>query len=196
MSSRRVKPRWETPIPPGVLDARGNLLAGAGSWGPYVADYARRVLRLELDRWQQRALNRALLYYPSGQLVHRVYLISTGRQNGKTVIARSVLGWALTDRHTPPWEHLYGLAHERAQAFIPYRGVLTDLAPLARRLGPADRGGLTLTRYMGIRSGMYGRAREYRARAAPSGPGCSRRTPASGHQHNLGIVSVGRSADP
>ena len=39
-----------------------------------------------------------------------------------------------------------------------------------------------------------GRARGYQARAAPSGPGWSRRTPASGHQHNHGIVSVARAS--
>lgn len=145
------RPRWQTPLPPGVV----------GSWGPLVGDYVRRILKLELDRWQQRALNRALAYGADGRLVHRLYLTSTARQNGKTVKVRGLTGWALTTPQGPAWSTILGLAHDRAQARIPYAAVLDDLAPLARRLGPAARGGLTLTRFLGIRSGMYGRPREY-----------------------------------
>jgi len=146
-----TRPRWQTPLPADV----------AGSWGPDVAFYARRTLGIDLDRWQRRALNRALAYDHDGRLVHRLYLISTGRQNGKTAIVRSLVGWALTTPSGPPWTMLYGLAHERRQAQIPYRAILTDLGPMARRVGPVSRGGLSLTRYLGIRSAMYGRPREY-----------------------------------
>jgi hypothetical protein len=138
-------------MPPGVV----------GSWGPDVAAYARTILGIELDRWQRRALNRELAYGADGRLVHRIYLTSTGRQNGKTVKVRSLAGWALTAHESPDWRSILGLAHDRAQARIPYLAVLADLAPLARRLGPPARGGLALTRYLGIRSGLYGRHREY-----------------------------------
>lgn len=144
-------PRWQTPLPPGI----------AGSWGPDVAAWAELELGIHLDRWQRRALNRALAYWPDGSLVHRIYLISTARQNGKTAIVRALIGWALTARHTPAWARMLGLAHDRGQARIPYEAVMADLQPIARRLGPLSRGGLAITRYLGIRSAAYGRLREY-----------------------------------
>ena len=140
-----------TPLPPGV----------AGSWGPAVADYLEREVGIRLDRWQRRALNRALACDAAGRLVHRIYLLSTGRQNGKTALVRALIGWALTAREGPLWRLIYGVAHDRGQARIPYEAVGVDLAPMARRLGPAPRGGLSITRYLGIRSGMAGRPREY-----------------------------------
>lgn len=148
---RLPAPRWQTPMPAGVV----------GSWGPDVAAWARSVLGVELDRWQRRVLNRALAYDADYRLVHRLYLASTPRQQGKTVIVRALVGWALTNRDGPEWSYILGLAHDRKQAGIPYRAILADLAPVARRLGTPARGGLALTRYLGIRSGMYGRHREY-----------------------------------
>lgn len=148
---RPPAPRWQTPLPPGV----------AGSWGPDVAAYARDVLKIELDRWAKRALNRALAYGPDGRLLHRLYLVSVARQNGKTAMVRALIGWALTARSMPDWRLVLGLAHDRGQARIPYEAVLADLAPIAHRIGGTARGGLALTRYLGIRSAMYGRAREY-----------------------------------
>lgn len=159
-------PRWQTPLPRGVV----------GSWGPDVAAWAKAELAIDLDRWQRRALNRALavhlvrtpaLSLPGRstlrsreleRLVHSIYLTSTGRQNGKTVKVRSLIGWALTARETPEWSRILGLAHDRGQARIPYEAVLADLGPIRRRF---PRGGLALTRYLGIRSDLYGRHREY-----------------------------------
>lgn len=120
-----------------------------------------RVLGFRYDTWQQRALNRALVYGADGKLLHSHYLISTARQNGKTVIVRGVVGAALTEPAMPDWQRILGLAHDKKQAAIPYRAILADLAPMARRVGTPARGGLALTRYLGIRSGMYGRPREY-----------------------------------
>ena len=151
MPRRLPPPRWQTPLPAGVV----------GSWGPDVAAYAQRVLRLRLDRHQRRALNRALVYGKSGRLLHRLYLYSTSRQSGKTVTVRALIGWALTAAELPEWSHIIGIAHDKTQARIPYKAVSDDLAPLARRYGPAARGGLNVTRYLGIRSGMYGLPREY-----------------------------------
>lgn len=89
-------------------------------------------------------------------------MISTARQNGKTALVRALIGWALTAGVVPPWAYLAGLAHDKAQARIPYRAVLADLAPIRKRVGPIGRGGLALTQYLGIRSAMYGLHREYR----------------------------------
>jgi hypothetical protein len=146
-------PRWQTPLPSGVTD----------SWGPDVAAWAASELGIRLDRWQQRGLNRALAVWPAdhpaaGTLVHRHYLLSTARQQGKTVGVRAVTGWALTAPAIPPWEVILGLAFDRGQARIPYEAVLTDLAPIKRRY---PRGGLALTRYLGIRSDLFGRHRTY-----------------------------------
>jgi hypothetical protein len=152
MTRRRLPaPRWETPLP----------AAAVGSWGPLVVAFARRELGLTLDRWQERAIWRALAVNAAGRLVHREYLVSTARQNGKTAIVRAIIGWALTTAAGPAWELLYGLAHTRAQARIPYAAVMADLAPLQRRLGHERAGGLALTRYLGIRSAVAGWRREY-----------------------------------
>lgn len=137
-------------MPPGVVD----------SWGPDVAAFADRELRIRLDAWQRRALNRALAIDPAtGLLVHRHYLVSAGRQNGKTVAIRALIGWALTAAAMPEWTTLLGLAHQKKQARIPYKAVRADLEPIRRRL--ARQGGLALTAYLGLRSDMYGRHREY-----------------------------------
>ena len=153
MSSRRrlPPPRWETPLPPTVV----------GSWGPHVVTFARDVLAIELDRWQVRALTRALAVDAAGQLVHREYLVSTGRQSGKTALVRALIGWALTTDAGPAWSLIYGIAYNRAQARIPYAAALADLRELGRQVGHESRGGLALTRYLGIRSAMHGWAREY-----------------------------------
>lgn len=141
-------PRWQTPLPPGTV----------GSWGPFVTDYARRELGIELDRWQARAINRALATDAAGRLVHRLYLTSCGRQNGKTVGVRSLVGATLTvDAMPDTWSVVLGLAHDKKQARIPYTAVHDDLLPIRRRL----RRGLAVTRYLGIRSELYGRHREY-----------------------------------
>jgi len=133
----------------------------AGSWGPLVVAFARRELGITLDRWQQDAIYRALAVNGAGRLLHREYLISTARQNGKTALVRALIGWALTTPIGPAWELVYGLAHTRAQARIPYAAVMSDLAPLQRRLGHERSGGLALTRYLGIRSAVAGWRREY-----------------------------------
>jgi hypothetical protein len=151
VAGRLPAPRWQTPLPPGVV----------GSWGPDVERYASSVLGLTLDRWQRRVLNRALATAEDGRLAHSVYLASTSRQQGKTAGVRSLIGWALTERTIPEWQSIMGLAHDKKQARIPYKAVLTDLQQIARRLPAAERGGLSLTQYLGIRSGMHGRRRTY-----------------------------------
>lgn len=132
-----------------------------GSWGPLVVRFAREVLRIELDRWQVRAITRALAVDAGGRLVHREYLVSTARQQGKTAAVRALIGWALTTDHGPEWSLLVGLAHNRKQARIPYDAVRADLAPLARQLGGESSGGLAVTRYLGIRSAVAGWQRTY-----------------------------------
>src|SRR6185503_9861404 len=151
VSRRLPTPRWQTPLPDGV----------AGSWGPDVERYAAAVLGIRLDRHQRRALNRALVYGADGRLLHSLYLYSTGRQNGKTVTVRSLVGWALTAATLPEWRRIIGVAHDKSQARIPYAAVGNDLRELARKYGRSERGGISITKYLGIRSAMHGIAREY-----------------------------------
>lgn len=153
---RAPRPRWETPIPRGF----------DFSWGPTVAAWAGLYLRddlsrpLVLDPWQRRAITRALACDADGNLAHRLYLISTGRQNGKTVIVRPVAGWGLTD--SPLWRSIRGLAYDRQQARLVYDAIYADAvrprSPLARRLHA--------TRMRGIR-GPGGR--EYRVASKDAG---------------------------
>src|SRR3954467_14617503 len=100
-------------MPPGVV----------GSWGPDVAAYVAAELGIRLDVWQRRSLNRALAFDATGRLVHRHYRRAAGRQNGKTVGVRGLLGWALTAPAMPAWEQLLGLAHDKRQARAPYAKV-------------------------------------------------------------------------
>jgi hypothetical protein len=141
------EPRWQTPLPETVV----------GSWGPDVERFAGAELGIVFDRWQRRAINRALAFDAAGRLVHRHYLVSAGRQNGKTGGVRSLVGWALTSPAMPAWELIMGIAHDRTQARVPYTAVLTDLERIRRRSPRL----LKLTRYLGIRSDLWGRHREY-----------------------------------
>lgn len=167
MPARLPAPRWQTPLPAGVT----------GSWGPEVAYLAERELGIILDRWQRRALNRALAVDSSDRLVHRIYLISTGRQNGKTALVRSLISWALTAAETPEWHRILGLAHDRGQARIPYEAMLEDLADLKRRFPRS----IALTRYLGIRTDLYGRHREYHTGSRES------RNAVRGSSNDLGV---------
>lgn len=135
----------------------------AGSWGPLVESWATRWLGAEPRAWQSRVWDRSLAYGHDGKLLHRIYLASTGRQQGKTFGVRGLVGWALTTDELPAWRDVVGIAHDRTQARIPYEAVSDDLVPIqaARGRNPA-RGGVAITRYAGIRSGTYGIRRKYR----------------------------------
>ena len=150
------RPRWETALPRGF----------DYSWGPTVSAHASEYLRddtgrpLTLDPWQRRALNRALACDADGVLAHRLYLLSTGRQNGKTVVIRPLASWGLTD--SPLWRTIRGRAYDRQQARLVYDAVYADAtrprAPLAKRLWA--------TRMRGIR-GPGGR--DYRVASKDAG---------------------------
>jgi len=138
-----IAPRWQTALPDTAV----------GSWGPDVERYALS-RGVTFDRAQRDAVDRALAYDKDQRLVHRLYLISWARQNGKSVLLRMIAGWALTARDIPPWVSLLGVAYDRGQARLIYEPVMVDLEPDA---GPE----LAVTRYLGIRSDLYGQHREY-----------------------------------
>lgn len=138
---RPVRPALETPDPPGVV----------GSYGEQVRRWSLRRLRLELDPWQAYALDKALRHDRNGDLIHRIALISTGRQSGKSIIVRMFTGWMLDNGwKLPPfrgWTTLLAAAHDAKQARVLYGGVFKDMEST-----PDLRASVHATRYFGIRS--------------------------------------------
>lgn len=137
-----MKPRWETPTPSGVH----------GTYGKAVRSWASRELGITLGRWQAHVLDHALRYDRNGDLIHRIALLSTGRQNGKSVIVRSLFGWLLDEGRCLPafagWTTLLAAAHDAKQARIIYKGVFGDLSGIPRLRGTAR-----LTEHFGITVG-------------------------------------------
>jgi hypothetical protein len=81
----RVLPRLESPV------------EGTGSYGDLVAAWSERVLGRTLFEWQRHALRGQLTHDENGDLVHRESLVSSARQNGKSIALTSLIGWALTE---------------------------------------------------------------------------------------------------
>jgi phage terminase large subunit-like protein len=69
----------------------------AGSYGSDVQGWAEQHLGITLMPWQVRALDGQLAFDEQGELLHRTSLVSTARQNGKTVALGSLVGWWLTE---------------------------------------------------------------------------------------------------
>ena len=82
----RDQPRLETVWP----DASGSFGAEVGGW-------ALQHLGMELMPWQQRVLDGQLLFDGDGDFLHRMSMVSTARQNGKTVALTALVGWWLTE---------------------------------------------------------------------------------------------------
>ena len=124
--AERVRPRWETPDPPGVT----------GTYGDRVLRWGRSQLGIRLGPWQAHVLRNVLRHDRNGDLVHRIALFSTGRQNGKSVVVRLIFGWLLDKGRTiapfREWTTLLAAAHDAKQARIIYRGVYDDLMAIPR----------------------------------------------------------------
>jgi hypothetical protein len=78
------------------------LSIGEDSYGPLVVEWARKYLQVDLFPWQRYALDRMLTTKETpdmavADLYHRESFCGTGRQNGKTLLVSSLLGWWLTD---------------------------------------------------------------------------------------------------
>jgi hypothetical protein len=146
-----IPPRYETPDPPGVR----------GTYGHRVIAWAKRELGVTLGPWQRHVVLKAMRYDRNGDLIAREVLVSTGRQNGKSIIVRVIIGWLLDEgRCLPPfqgWTHVLAAAHDAKQARLIYDGVYTDLSSIDR-LRQASKGGrfgrtAKLTELFGIRIG-------------------------------------------
>lgn len=117
----------------GVIEPRlASPVGGAESFGGSVAAWAADHLGVELMQWQIIALD-AQLRHVDGKLVHREALISTARQNGKTVALQALAGWWLCEmtrlRGAP--QHVVSTAHKLDRAF----SVFKTLAPALEKLG-------------------------------------------------------------
>lgn len=69
----------------------------AGSYAGAVRDWALEHMDVTLMPWQVHALHGQLLHDENGDLLHRTSLVSTARQNGKTVALGALVGWWLTE---------------------------------------------------------------------------------------------------
>jgi hypothetical protein len=69
----------------------------AGSYADAVRDWALEHMDVTLMPWQVHALHGQLLHDENGDLLHRTSLVSTARQNGKTVALGALVGWWLTE---------------------------------------------------------------------------------------------------
>ena len=68
----------------------------AGTWLDDIRDFAREALDVELMPWQLHVAGKIFAHKENGDLVHRNALVSTARQNGKTVLLSCVIGTWLT----------------------------------------------------------------------------------------------------
>ena len=116
----RDQPRLETVWP----DASGSFGAEVGGW-------ALQHLGMELMPWQQRVLDGQLLFDDNQDFLHRISLVSTARQNGKTVALTALVGWWLTEmpKHRGEAQTVLTTAHRLDLAVMLY----DKLADLLRR---------------------------------------------------------------
>jgi phage terminase large subunit-like protein len=70
---------------------------GAESYGHLVAGWAERHMQMTLMPWQIHALSGQLAHDGCGLLQFRESLVSTARQNGKSVALQALIGWWMTE---------------------------------------------------------------------------------------------------
>ena len=101
---------------------------GTGSYGDDVAAWSERVLGRRLFEWQRIALSGQLTHDENGDLVFRESLVSTARQNGKSIALTALIGWALTEWSVIRGEpvHVLSLANKLDRAVAIFR----ELAPV------------------------------------------------------------------
>jgi len=101
---------------------------GSGSYGDDVAAWSERVLGRKLFEWQRIALSGQLTHDENGDLVFRESLVSTARQNGKSIALTALIGWALTEWSVIRGEpvHVLSLANKLDRAVAIFR----ELAPV------------------------------------------------------------------
>jgi phage terminase large subunit-like protein len=119
----REQPRLET------------VVVGDDSFGAQVAVWADKFMQTTLMPWQVHALNQQLMTVTGDDglpdpwgLVHRESLVSTARQNGKSIALTALIGWWLTEmsvlRGKP--QNVLSVANRLDRA----EGLFTQLAPI------------------------------------------------------------------
>ena len=148
---QKIAPRYETPDPPNVYD----------TYGPQARAWAEREIGLVASDWQTHVIDKILRHDRDGDLCANLALVGCGRQNGKSVIVRIIVGWMLDEgQELPPfaeWSTILLAAHDAKQARIIYDGVFADLSGIDR-LRKRAKGGrfertVKLTELFGIRIG-------------------------------------------
>jgi phage terminase large subunit-like protein len=93
-----------------------------GSFGAEVGGWALEHLGMELMPWQQRVLDGQLLFDGDGDFLHRMSMVSTARQNGKTVALTALVGWWLTEmpKHRGTPQTVLSTAHRLDLAVMLY----------------------------------------------------------------------------
>lgn len=120
-------------VAPALESPRSPL--AVSSYGPLVTAWAKRRLQMEHGPWQVYAINRILECDANGDLIARRALISVARQNGKSVIVRSIVGWILDEGYKLPafreWNFILLAAHDAKQARVPYGFIRRDVEEYA-----------------------------------------------------------------
>lgn len=120
MADQHVPPELETPRSPRAV----------ASYGPMISAWAKRKLGIEHGPWQEYALGRIMECDGDGIPIARTALVSVGRQNGKSIIVRSLVGWLLDEGHKiepfRAWDLVLLAAHDAKQARIVYDYVRRD----------------------------------------------------------------------
>lgn len=123
--SMLIPPALETPRSPRAV----------GSYGPLVTRWTERRLGLIHGPWQEYALGRMLECDDDGDLIARLILLSVARQNGKSVIVRSLVGWLMDEGFKldafQDWSLALLAAHDAKQARIPYDFIRRDMQSYA-----------------------------------------------------------------
>lgn len=118
-----------TLIQPALQSPRSVL--AVNSYGYLITRWAKRKLGLEHGPWQEYAIERIFEHDAQGDLLAKLALVSVGRQNGKSVIVRSIAGWMLDEGYGHPafeaWKFILLAAHDGKQARIPYEYIRRDI---------------------------------------------------------------------
>jgi hypothetical protein len=85
------------PLVDAYLPRLESVGVGELSYGPLVVLWAKSFLGLDLFEWQAHALFGQLAHDVNGDLLYRESLVSTARQNGKSIGLQALIGWWLTE---------------------------------------------------------------------------------------------------
>ena len=129
------------------------------SYGPLVAVWAEAHMGLRLMPWQVYALTGQLAHDENGDLIHAEALVSTARQNGKSIALKALIGWWLTDfarlRGAP--QNVMSIANRLDRA----ESIYSDLAPILK-----EHFGAKLLQAIGRKSATLPDGSKWEVRAA------------------------------